>query len=55
MNKEKAIRVAAYLRELLKDKHEAVTVVMTKDIIADLYEVAKVCAIIEEKIEEDRK
>ena len=41
MYAEDAKRVAAFLREILKQKNDVCTIVMTRDLVRSLYKLAK--------------
>lgn len=55
MDGKEAKAITAFLRENLKQDTEAITIVMTRDIIESLYKVAKIAAAIIDMMKEDEK
>ena len=53
MNEKEAKALAAFLRENLKQGTEAITIVMTRDIVKSMYNAAKIAVLIAEMMKEE--
>ena len=55
MTEKEARAIAAFLRENLKQGTEAITIVMTRDIVKTMYKVAKIAVMITEMMKEEEE
>ena len=55
MDGKEARAIAAFLREALKQETEAITIVMTRDIIKSMYKVARIAVTIIDMMKEDEE